>query len=105
MALPKIYQLTDSQAERARLDRARAEKVELEVAEKRRQLLNAEEVAQHWEAVAHNIKQQLLAVPTRAAPLVLGCKTLTQIKGELDRLMHRTLTELSETSPLGDHKS
>ena len=90
----------DLNVERARLAKEQADKCEMENEEKRGRLIDAEKVSVWWVQIITNAKSKLLAVPTKAAPLVLGCKNLAQAKDILEKLIHDTLSELSATNPV-----
>lgn len=89
----------DLEAERARLAKEQADKTAMENEEKRGRLVDAEKVAAWWVQIVTNAKTKLLAIPTKAAPLVLGCKSLAQAKDVLEKLIHESLTELSAANP------
>lgn len=91
----------DLEAERARLAKEQADKTAMDNEEKRGRLIDAEKVSVWWVQIVTNAKSKLLALPTKAAPLVLGCKTLAQAKDILEKLIHDALTELSATNPVG----
>jgi phage terminase Nu1 subunit (DNA packaging protein) len=91
------------QAEKARLDRLRANKVELELQIARGDVVMMSDVIESWAQVGTNIKNKLLSMPTKAAPLVLGCQSLPQVKEVLHELVREALDELSATPPgIGD---
>lgn len=87
------------QAEKARLDRLRANKVELELQLARGEVVKMDDVCAKWAQVGTNIKNKMLSMPTKAAPLVLGCKTLPEVKEVLTELIREALDELSATPP------
>lgn len=93
----KVY---DLEAERARLAKEQADKTAMENEEKRGRLIDAEKAAGWWVQIITNAKTKILAIPTKAAPLVLGCKSLAQAKDVLEKLIHESLTELSATNPV-----
>lgn len=86
------------EVERARLTKEQADKIELENAVLRGQLVKVEEVADLWTTAVINSKQKLLSIPTKAAPLVIG-NTLAGAKDVLDKLINESLTELAATAP------
>jgi phage terminase Nu1 subunit (DNA packaging protein) len=89
----------DLTAERARLAKEQADKTAMENEEKRGRLLDTDRVRELWVRVASNIRTNFLGLPTKAAPAVLGCKTLTQVTHELESAIHEILSELSGTDP------
>lgn len=89
----------DLNAERARLAKEQADKTALENEEKRGVMVDVREIVDRWAAVGTNIKARLLSIPTKAAPLVLGCKTLPQVREVLAQLINDVLSELSASPP------
>ena len=83
------------QAERARLDRARAELAELELSRRRRELIPVEEVAQAWSEQVTIAKNRLLSLPSRVSSDVLRLKTQRAIENVLKEAVIQILTELS----------
>lgn len=47
-----------------------------------------------WEAVVKSVRQKLLVIPTKLAPLLLPCKSIAEIKDRLETGIHETLNEL-----------
>jgi len=62
----------DAAQEKARLDRARREQAELDLALKRRQVLDLDEVIHHWSSLAVTCKMTLRALPGRMHQTVPG---------------------------------
>lgn len=89
----------DLEAERARLAKEQADKTAMDNEIKRGRLVDSEKVGDWWVQIVTNAKAKLLAIPTKAAPLVVGSKTLSQAKDVLEKLIHDALTELSTTDP------
>ncbi len=83
------------QAERARLDRARAELAELELSRRRRELIPVDEVAQAWSEQVTIAKNRLLSLPSRVSSDVLRLKTQRAIENALKDAVIQILTELS----------
>ena len=83
------------QAQRARLDRARAELAELELSRRRRELVPVEEVAQAWSEQVTIAKNRLLSLPSRVSSDVLRLKTQRAIENALKDAVIQILTELS----------
>lgn len=84
---------------KTRKEAALASLHELELAEKTGRLLDAEKVTEWWVRMITNAKTKILAIPTKAAPLVIGCKSPAQAKDVLEQHIHEALTELSATNP------
>jgi len=83
------------EAERTRLTKEQADKIEMENAVRRGEMVSADHVAALWANVLVNCKTRLLAIPTRAAPLVLGCKTMPQARDVIERFIFEALHDLS----------
>jgi len=88
-------QVINLDAERARLTKEQADKVAMENELTRSQLIDAEQVAVMWANVVVNIKTRVLAIPTKAAPLVIGCKTMPQVRDVIERVIIEALHDLS----------
>jgi len=58
-------------------------------------LLDGRAVAEHWGTVIVNAKTRLLSIPTKAAPLLLGAKTMPQAREVLERFIYEALNDLS----------
>ena len=84
-------------AERARLAGAQADMQEMKNQEARGQLLPRDEVTAAVHAAFGIVRARMLALPTRAAPLVAGKRMLPEIKALLTELVREALQELSET--------
>jgi len=96
-ALQLLYgQANNPQQEKARLDKLRADKVELDLQVMRKELVEVEAVAKAWTDMAFALKTRIMTIPTRAAPLVFGCKTIPQVKAELEELFIEVLNELAD---------
>lgn len=67
-------------AERARLDKARADLAELDLAVKRGQLIPAELVAAAWGSAVTMMRTRLLSCPSSAAPRITGKMTTAEIE-------------------------
>lgn len=89
----------DLQKERARLAKEQADKTAMENAEKRGDLVSSRKMAEAWANVLTTVKTKFLSVPTKAAPLVMGCQSLPEVKAVLEELIHECLSELSGTPP------
>ncbi len=87
----------DLNQERARLAKVQAEKIEYEVARLRGSLLDADAVERVLSRVIVDLRTRLLALPTKAAPLLMGCRTIPRLKDELERQIHDALRELADT--------
>src|SRR5262249_50434887 len=62
-ALPVLFEVDTAQAERARLDRARREEIELRLAKERGELIEAD-VPERWVvALAQNVRDRILGTP------------------------------------------
>jgi phage terminase Nu1 subunit (DNA packaging protein) len=85
----------DAVAEKARLDRVRADRVELELQRERREVVMVDEAAELLQGVVGAFRMKILGLPTKLAPLVHGCKTLTKTKAVLTDALDESLSELA----------
>lgn len=95
-------QFIDLDQERARLTREQADKVAMDNEERRRRLVDSDRVGMWWGKIISNAKTRLLAIPTKAAPLVLGMKSMPQVRDQLERMIVEVLSELSSANPVPD---
>lgn len=86
----------DPAQERARLDNVRRLEIELKIAERRQELIPAEEVHVAWVGLVGNAKRKLLALPHRLAPRLAAESDVQVIYGIMEAEIHGALTELSE---------
>jgi hypothetical protein len=91
---PVARGVPDLQESRARLEAARADLAELELAERRGKLVPADEIAAKYESVVMEAKTKLLGIPTRAK------QTLPHLTAEdvlkLDALVREALEGLAD---------
>lgn len=93
-------EVLDLDAERARLAKEQADRTAMENAERRQHLVDVNLVADWWVKIITTAKQRLLGLPTKIAPLVIGCKTIPQAKDVIENNIHEILHELSATDPI-----
>ena len=98
-ALAAIYDAgpSDPQQERARLDRLRGDKITLDLERERGEVVNVHEVALSWTRIVTDAKSRLLGVPTKAAPLVMGCKRVEQAKAVMEDQILDALGDLADS--------
>jgi hypothetical protein len=80
---------------RAEREKAQAGLAKLKLQERKRQLIPTERAMQAWGGVIQRCRARLLAIPNRAAPLMLGVKTLAEGQTILQELIHEALSELA----------
>ena len=81
--------------ERARLLNVQAQLRELELSEKRGDLIPLELVAQTWERLVGDCRAKLVNLPSRLAPQVVGCNSIAEVKELLERAIFECLDELA----------
>lgn len=86
--------------EQERLVRAKADLAEFELKKKRGEVVDAELVGKWWESIVSAAKTRLLAVPSRAAPLVFGATSLAASQAVIENLIAESLNELSAINPV-----
>ena len=84
----------DQQEQRARLTFHQANIAELDEKQRRGELLPNDEVVQEVSEAIVNMKTRLLAIPSKAAPTLMGELSHSKIKGILDDLVREALQEL-----------
>lgn len=85
----------DPSAERARLDRARAELSELELSRRRGELIPVPEVAAAWSQNVAIAKGRLLSLPSRVSGDVLRLKSQREVENLIRDQITNILEELS----------
>ena len=80
--------------EKIRHERAKASLAEIELAEKRGQLVNASALQKTLERVFSVIKKNLTAMPDKLAPRLLGLASVLEIKIALEQEIYDTLRNL-----------
>lgn len=90
---------SDLNKERTRLTKAQADKTELDVAEQKGRLVDIHRMSEIWASLGTIIRNKLTAIPTKAAPLVFGCKNIPQAKDILDAEIREVVTEITRTPP------
>lgn len=83
-------------AEHARKEKEMADKLAMENAVTRGELLPVESVAALWVGVLTDCKKKFLALPSKLAPRVIG-KSREQARGILESAIHDALRGLAET--------
>jgi hypothetical protein len=99
-ALPRIYgwkaeKLGVSQ-EKARLDRPRAEKVQLDLEVARGELISRDEALSTWAQHITEARARLLGLPAKCAPLVAGVADRREVKAILDSHVREALTAIAD---------
>jgi phage terminase Nu1 subunit (DNA packaging protein) len=83
------------EAEQVRLTKVRADKLELELLEKERQLVPVDEVKKLWKAAVMAAKARLLAIPASKAPTLALLGEPAEVEEVLTRAIDDALAELS----------
>jgi len=89
----------DMYAERGRLVKLQADKAQMELDVMRARLVPADEAEELWASLLATFRTRMLAVPTRAAHLVLHLKEFYAIEQGLRDLVCDALTELARYDP------
>jgi hypothetical protein len=84
--------LTD---ERTRLARASADEKELELAQRRGEIVETAWVVEAFGRIMETFRARMLAIPAKVAPLAFECATVAEVKGVVEKELHAGLTELS----------
>jgi hypothetical protein len=115
-ALPLIYKATeekripfglgfdptglDPQTEKAKLDKARREKILIETRILKKELIPADQVENTWADIAVAIRSKILGMPTKIAPKVAALKgDVQKIEAELKSNCREICEELSQLDP------
>lgn len=87
--------------EKLRLTRAQADKMELELAVARGEVIPATEVETIWSNISAAIKAKMNAIPSRAAQSVIGMEEVRDIEALLKAMVNEALIELADSEPEG----
>lgn len=90
--------------EKAKLDFVKRQSMELALEEKKRNLIPKDEIQEALENVFSNIKTRLLAIPTRAAQVIIG-PPQKQTEAVISKLVNEALTELAEAKLLDEENN
>jgi phage terminase Nu1 subunit (DNA packaging protein) len=90
----------DPHREKALLDKERRRKIELENAEKEKELLPATDCEKFWSDMVINIKTKLLAIPSKLAPVAADLDDPREVQTVAAVLIEEILTELAESAPV-----
>jgi hypothetical protein len=94
----------DLDRNRARESRLRGDKLELLNAQLRADLIPAPEMEAVVGTVFDGVRGKFLAVPSRAAPVLLGLKTAVSIQDKLTEIIHEVCGDLAATEAVATIK-
>lgn len=94
----------DTKKHRARLLKAKADKLELEVQEKKKRLIDIDEAELIWTNHIVRAKTKMLSMPSKLAPLLADMSEPADIQEEVKRLVYEVLDELAKDNPRNDEK-
>ena len=80
-----------------RVEKARAEILELDAAQKASELVHKDHVAQVWGSITGLIKAKLLSLPSKAAGDVFASRNINEVRATLENSIDEVLIELSDT--------
>lgn len=86
---------SSQEAERTRLLKAQADKMEMEVLTLGRQLIPADHVVLAWQKLIAAARARLLAMPSQLAPQLAGINEIQAIKDHITESVREALEELS----------
>lgn len=92
-------ELLDPQLQKARLDKARTEKVELEIDVLKGNLIPADQVERAWSDLIIAFRAKILSLHSKISPQLASLKTIPEIELKLKTELREALSELSNTDP------
>jgi phage terminase Nu1 subunit (DNA packaging protein) len=90
----KVRSVTFS--ERARKTNVEAQILELRLAERTGQLISIEDAAMIWQRILSRVRGQILSLPNKIPPYLLGITELPEIKAVIEKYIYEVMNELSE---------
>lgn len=88
--------------ERARLAKLQADKVELDLAKMRGDLIPADEVEREWSDIIAAVRARLLALPSQAAAELAGKVPRREVEALVRRVVYQALRELARDGQAED---
>ena len=85
-----------AETDKRRFVKAKADQAEMQVDKLRGELWRKEVVMHVFGDQLTNCRARLLAIPTRAAPQLVGCNSVAEIAEKIQTEVHAALQELSE---------
>lgn len=92
----------DYWSEKTRHEKVKADLAEIELAEKQKEVVGVQEVVEKVERIFTTIRQKILAMPTKATPLIMAEDGELGVKLQLESCCHEVLSELSSYVESGD---
>lgn len=83
---------------------AEAELKEMELAERRQELVSLDQVTKDMEKVFMSLRSRLLSIPIKAAPLLVACRNESELQQVLTKQVDEALHELSNLPFIEDEK-
>ena len=78
-----------------RYEAARAQREELKLRHERGELIESEVAMESWGKVIMSFRARILAIPRKVAPLLIGCKNISESEDILKRVTNEALRELA----------
>lgn len=101
-SIPDGSSLLDYRTEKARLTKLQADKAQLELDERKGELVEVEEVIDEWTRTITNCRNRLLSIPSKAAPIVASLDKPGEVMRVIDDLVREALEELADGAGLVD---
>lgn len=91
----------DLVSERARLAKAQADRLEIELTAKRGDLISLDKAIQGWSDLVNAFRQKMLTLPVRASNAIPDIADRSGAERIITGMMHEALSELSRWKPEG----
>lgn len=91
----------DLASERARLAKAQADKLEIELTAKRGDLISLTEAVKGWSDLVNAFRQKMLTLPVRASNAIPGIADQSGAERIINAMVYEALSELSRWKPEG----
>ena len=95
-SVPVGPDVLDYQTEKARLTKLQADKAQVELDERKGQLVEVEAISEEWARVVTDCKNRLLSIPSKAAPIVAPLSKPAEVMQVIEDLVREALEELAD---------
>lgn len=93
----EMSDIDDLEVIKAKHEKVKTEKTELEVARMRGQVIDVQDVRRLWGEIANTVMQNMIHLPTKLAPMLQMMDNVDEIAGIIDSEVRTVLTAIADT--------